>query len=143
MSRIYGQHGFARWFERHFYDWFHDPEETYAVISENTSPTTATGEHNADGIGQTAALKDAGGVETASAAQQKVLQEAEQPLLVHYGIRPPSPPAQPKLSMWKKPSSSLAGASAGVPIQETEAKHSKLLSSSSPEAVSPASDAAD
>jgi hypothetical protein len=121
VSRIYGQHGFARWFERHFYDWFHDPDDNYVAISENPSLATAVAERPAESMGETTAIEDAGGVGTTSAAEQPAY------------LRP------------KEPSSAIAAASTGVPIQESDAsvKHSKLLSRllSSPEVVSPASDA--
>ena len=34
FSKVYGQHGFARWFERHYYDWFHDHEKTYTALTD-------------------------------------------------------------------------------------------------------------
>ncbi len=115
VSRIYGQHGFARWFERHFYDWFHDPDDTYVFISQTPSPRIAA--------------EDAGDAGTTSAAEQKVVQKAEHTLLVRYGVRPPSPPPQPKMTTSKEPSSATTASSPGVSIQESEAsvKHSNLL----------------
>lgn len=123
MSRIYGQHGFTRWFERHYYDWFHDPEGSY-VVGQNPSPTAIdvaanTAEDTADGNDGTAAVEAANGDSG-----------SEEHTLVRYGVRPPTPPPGPKLSTWKQPSATVVASSPGIPIQESAAsvKHSKLLS---------------